>query len=174
MTQDSLVKEFNEFEKGLSENIANIVNGILQQKSDKKIYSIAFITTDDFYGIYVTSDYLEKDKAINIWESFEWQGAVYPKCMYQPLVDIVENNNEIDFTTPSDEKWQFAQTLISILNKHIQNISEDVFGKNGYKREDIIFFITMSDGDYVDAMLKESVKTFNSSETLKRYEINID
>ena len=32
----------------------------------------------------------------------------------------------------------------------------------------------MSDGDYVDEMLKESVKTFNSSETLKRYGINID
>ena len=44
----------------------------------------------------------------------------------------------------------------------------------GNKREDIIFFITMSDSDYVDEMLKESVKTFNSSETLKRYEINID
>jgi len=94
--------------------------------------------------------------------------------MYQPFVDIVENNNEIDFTTPSDEKWPFAQTLISKLNKHIQNISEDIFGKHGYKREDIVFFITMSDGDYVDEMLKESVKTFNSSETLKRYEINID
>ncbi len=60
---------------------------------------------------------------------------------------------EIDFCKPSDEKWIFAETLLSVLEKNIKEIPEEIFEKNGFRREDILFFATMGDGDYIEEML---------------------
>ena len=95
--------------------------------------------------------------------------GVYPDFLFQPLVDIVESCEDIDFCNPSDEKWEFAQTLLAVLEKNIKQIPDEIFLKNNFKREDILFFATMSDGDYIQEMLDASLKMFNTSETLERY-----
>ena len=100
---------------------------------------------------------------------FEWENGSNPDFLYQPLVDIVEADKEIDFCEPSDEKWNFAETLLSVLEKNIKEIPEEIFKKNGFKREDILFFATMGDGDYIEEMLEASVKMFNSPKTLEAY-----
>ena len=81
----------------------------------------------------------------------------------------MEADEEIDFCEPSDEKWNFAETLLSVLEKNIREIPEEIFEKNGFKREDILFFATMGDGDYIEEMLEASVKMFNSPKTLEAY-----
>lgn len=79
-----------------------------------------------------------------------------------PLVDIVDASKDIDFLNPSDEKWDFALTLLTVLEKNIKQIPEEVFQENGFTRKNIIFFATMGDGDYVQEMLDTSVEMFNS------------
>lgn len=46
--------------------------------------------------------------------------------------------------------------------KNIKNIPDKVFQKTGFKREDIIFFATMGDGDYMQKRFDTSVKMFNA------------
>lgn len=167
------MKEFSAFDRELEEGLPAVIEEILSTPSEDKVYSIAFVTTDDFYGFYVSYDYDAVDNPHNIWENFEWKQAIYPKFFYQTVVDIVENS-PIDFTKKSDEKWVFAQRLMTLLNKHIQALPLGVFEKYGYQKEDIVFFTTMSDGDYMEEMLVESAKLFNSPTTLEKYRISLD
>ena len=90
----------------------------MTQIKGEKACAISFITNDDFYGFYMSWDY-----NTDIDEYFEWENASYPDFSYQPLVDIVDADEEIDFCGPSDEKWNFAETLLSVLEKNIKAVS---------------------------------------------------
>ena len=155
---------FKEFSETCSKELPNEIDRILQHAKGEKACAIGFITTDDFYGFYIAWDYSTEIDAY-----FQWKNGSNPDFLYQPLVDIVEADEEIDFCEPSDEKWNFAETLLSVLEKNIQEIPEEIFEKNGFKREDILFFATMGDGDYVEEMLEASAKMFNSQKTLEAY-----
>lgn len=158
------IAKFEKFAQKCSKELPNEINKILIAAKGKKVCAIGFITTDDFYGFYLTWDYNN-----SIDEYYNWENGLEPEFLYQPLVDIVEACKEVDFCNPSDEKWEFAQNLLSVLRKSIKQIPDEIFQKNGVKREDILFFATMSDGDYVEEMLETSVKLFNTKETLKAY-----
>ena len=159
-------KKFEQFSQICSKKLANEIAKILNAAKGEEACAIGFITTDDFYGFYLTWN-----SSNRIEEYFEWEYGLEPDFLYQPLVDIVEHDKEIDFCRPSDGKWEFAKTLLSVLEENIRQIPDEIFLKNGFKREDILFFSTMSDGDYIQEMLDVSVKMFNAPETLKAYEI---
>ena len=82
-------------------------------------------------------------------------------------MDIVDGCKEIDFCNPSEEKWDFALTLLTTLEKIIKQIPDDIFLKNNFEKKNILFFSTMDTGDYMQEMLDESVKKFNTKETLE-------
>lgn len=167
------MSSFELFDLELKEQLPTVIEEILSQASTDRVYSVAFVTTDDFYGFYVSFDYDTLDNPHNIWEYFEWKQAIYPPFLYQTVVDIVEHST-IDFTRKSEEKWAFAQRLIALLTKHIQALPQKLFEKYGYQKEDILFFTTMSDGDYMGEMLVESVTQFNQSETIEKYQISLN
>lgn len=151
------IARFEKLDLECSRNLPDEINKILKKASGEKSCAIGFITTDDFYGMYLCWDYSE-----NITEYFQWENGSNPDFLYQPLVDIVDASKDIDFCNPSDEKWDFALTLLDVLEKNIKHIPDEVFESNGFKRKDVLFFATMSDGDYIQEMLDASVKMFNS------------
>lgn len=151
------ITRFENFDNECAINLSGEIEKILKTARGKETCAIGFITTDDFYGMYLTWNYTSK-----ITEYFEWENGAYPEFLYQNLVDVVDASKDIDFLNPSAKKWDFALTLLSVLEKNIKEIPEEVFQKNGFDRGDVIFFATMGDGDYVQEMLNESVKMFNS------------
>lgn len=158
------IVKFKEFSQKCSEELPDEIDKILQNAKGEKICSIGFITTDDFYGFYLSWDY-----NTDIAEYYNWKNGTNPDFLYQSLVDIVGACKEIDFCNPSDEKWNFAETLLFVLEKNIKEIPDEVFKKNGFRREDVLFFATMGDGDYIEEMIETSVKMFNAKETLEAY-----
>lgn len=161
-------QKFKEFNKQCSKELAGVIDEILKTENDKKVSAIGFITTDDFYGCYVSWDY----EGCDVDEYYDWEQGLYPAFLYQPLVDVVDASKEIDFLQKNEEKWNFALSLLTVLEENIKQIPDEVFSENHYKREDILFFATMSDGDYVDEMLQESIKMFNTEETINKHEID--
>lgn len=161
------IAKFEKFNQLCSEKLPNEINKILQSAKRKKACAIGFITTDDFYGFYLTWNYSN-----DVNEYYNWENGLEPDFLYQPVVDIVEDCNDIDFCAASDKKWEFAKTLLSVLKNAITNIPDEIFQNNNFRREDVLFFSTMGSGDYVNEMLNTSLKAFNSSETLKTYGIN--
>ncbi len=159
-------KMFEKFSEICSQKLPDEIDHILHAARGRNICSIGFITTDDFYGFYLTWNYSR-----NINEYYDWKQGLEPDFLYQPLVDIVDNCRDIDFCSPSDEKWEFAQTLLSVLEKNLKQIPDAIFQKNGFQREEVLFFSTMGDGDYIQEMLDSSLKLFNTPKTLKAYGI---
>lgn len=155
---------FDKFSQICSKKLPKEIEKILKKAKGQKACAIGFITVDDFYGFYLTWDY-----SSNINEYYAWGNSLTPAFLYKPLVDIVDACKDIDFCNPSEEKWAFAQTLLSVLEKNIKQLPDNIFHKNGFKREDILFFSTMGDGDYIQEMIDASVKMFNTPETLKTY-----
>lgn len=160
------ITKFKKFEQKCSKELSGEINKILQKARGKEYCAIGFITTDDFYGFYLSWDY---SNAID--EYYDWENGLSPDFLYQPLVDIVEDCTDIDLCNASDEKWDFALALLTVLEKNIKQLPDEVFRKNNFKREDILFFATMGSGDYIQEMLDTSVKMFNSQKTLEAYGI---
>lgn len=158
------ITKFEPFSQKCLKELPGEINKILEAARGKESCAIGFITTDDFYGCYLSWDYSK-----SIGEYYDWENGLEPDFLYQPLVDIVDACKDIDFCNPSDEKWEFAKTLLTVLGKNIQQLPDEIFEKNNFKREDILFFATMRDGDYIYEMMDESVKMFNSPETIEAY-----
>ncbi|MCM1244417.1 MAG: DUF4303 domain-containing protein [Roseburia sp.] len=148
--------KFEKFSDGCSKKLPDLIDKILQNNPERKVSAIGFITVDDFYGFYVTWD--DTNREINTY--YDWKPGLNPDFLYQPLVDVVDSCKEIDFTMPSDEKWEFAEALLTVLEKNIKQIPDEIFHKNNYRRDDICFFATM-EGDYTQEMLDASIKMFN-------------
>lgn len=158
---------FEKFRQECNEKLPKVIDAILSFGKEESLGAIGFITTDDFYGFYVTWDFGDD---LNIEEYDDWENDDISEdtdFLYQPLVDIVDACEEIDFCNPSEEKWDFACTLLATLGDIIKQLPDDIFLKNNFKRENILFFSTMDDGDYVQEMLDESVKRFHASGTLE-------
>lgn len=151
---------FEKFDQECSEKLADEISKILKAAEGKRACAVGFITTDDLQGFYLTWDYSSDIEAY-----FNWENGLTPDFLYQPLVDAVEACDDIDFCSPSKEKWEFVQALLAVLEKNIRQIPDDVFHKYGFKRADLLFFAAMGDGDYVQEMLELSVKMFNTRET---------
>ena len=156
---------FEKIDRACAENLADTVNEILSASKSETLHAIGFITVDDFYGFYLCWDYQNS----NVYENYDWKQSLDPDFLYQPLVDAVDACKDIDFLTASDEKWGFAEALLKVLEKNIKQIPNEVFQKNGYRREEILFFATMADGDYVQEMLDASIQMFNAPETIEAY-----
>lgn len=164
MRKETLDK-LEKFNQECSDNLAGAIDEILKAEKEKKISAIGFITTDDFYGFYLTWNYHNS----NIDEYYDWKQSTYPAFLYQPLVDAVDACKEIDLCNKSEEKWGFAKAILTILEKNIKQIPDEVFQRNNYRREELLFFAAMSDGDYIEEMLDTSVKMFNTLETMEAY-----
>ena len=122
------ITKFTKFDQICSEKLPNEIDKILKEAKGEKVCAIGFITTDDFYGFYLSWDY-----SSNIDEYYDWKNGMEPNFLYQPLVDVVDACQEIDFCNPSEEKWNFAQNLLAVLEKNIKQISDEIFRKNGFK-----------------------------------------
>ena len=148
---------FEKFRNECNQNLPKVVDEILSTGKHEKRCAVGLITTDDFYGFYITWDF---GNDIDTGEYFEWAPddiSTDTDFLYQPLVDIIDSCEDIDFCSPSKEKWDFAVSLLT------------VFLKNDFKREDVLFFATMGDGDYIYEMLDTSTKMFNVKETLETF-----
>ncbi|MCI8554233.1 MAG: hypothetical protein HFJ80_04730 [Clostridiales bacterium] len=161
--------KFEKFKKECNQHLPKVVDEILSTGKHKNQCAIGLITTDDFYGFYVTWNFGDD---IDTGEYFEWEPddiSANTDFLYQPLVDIVDSCKDIDFCSPSKEKWDFAVSLLTVLQEVIKQLPDDIFHKNNFKREDILFFATMGDGDYIYEMLDTSAKMFNSQEALETF-----
>lgn len=161
--------KFEKFRNEYDENLPKVVDEILSTGKHENLCAIGLITTDDFYGFYVTWDFGDD---IDIVECSEWTPddiSADTNFLYQPLVNIVDNCEDIDFCNPSEEKWDFAVSLLTVLQEVIKQLPDEIFQKNNFKREDVLFFATMGDGDYIDEMLDTSTKMFNAQEALDTF-----
>ncbi len=59
-------------------------------------------------------------------------------------------------------------------SKNLAGSVDEIFQKNNFRREDVLFFATMADGDYIEEMLEASIKMFNLPETIEAFGVKND
>lgn len=163
------LQKFEIFRNECNQNLPKVVDEILGTCKHENRCAVGLITTDDFYGFDVTWNY---GNDIDTGKYFEWAPdniSADTNFLYQPLVDIVDSCKDIDFCSPSKEKWDFAVSLLTVLQEVIKNLPDEIFQKNNFKREDVLFFATMGDGDYIYEMLDTSIRMFNAQEALEAF-----
>lgn len=163
--------KFEKFKNECNQNLPKVVDEILSTGKHENRCAIGLITTDDFYGFYVTWDF---GNDIDTGEYYEWTPddlSADTNFLYQSLADIVDNCEDIDFCSPSKEKKDFAVSLLTVLQEVIKQLPDEIFQKNNFKREEVLFFATMGDGDYIYEMLDASAKMFNTQEVLEVFRV---
>lgn len=163
--------KFMNFDNALKEKFNDAISEILKSGNDKQIYTIGFITTDDFYGFYIPYDYVGSNGEMNIDEFYEWTHAYKSSddFMYKSVIEVIDAT-DFDFTaSKTKDKWTVATALMNILAKHIKAIPNEVFTATGHNREDIFFFATQGDGNYMDEMYVTSRDLFNSRATIEKF-----
>lgn len=163
------VRKFEKFRNECNHNLSKVVDEILSTGRHENRCAIGLVTTDDFYGFYVTWNF---GNDVDAGKYFEWVPddiSADTSFLYQSLVDIVDSCEGIDFCSPSKEKWDFAVSLLTVLQEVIKQIPDEIFQKNNFKKENVFFFATMGDGDYTYEMLDTSAKMFNTQKTLEAF-----
>lgn len=60
-------------------------------------------------------------------------------------------------------------SLLTVLQEVIVQLPDKIFLKNNFKRENVLFFATMGDGDYINEMLDASLRMFNAQEVIEAF-----
>ena len=106
------IKQFEPFDKVCSEHLAGVIDKILSEERKESACAIGFITTDDFYGFYLTWHPGNDTKGCESWEK-----ALYPDFLYTPLVEIVDACDDIDFCKESDKNGNLHRHCFLYLKK---------------------------------------------------------
>ena len=62
-------------------------------------------------------------------------------------------------------------SLLTVLQQVIGSLPNEIFAHNNFKKEDVLFFATMGDGDYIYKMLDASIRMLNTQKTLEAFGI---
>ena len=163
--------KFEKFDNELEEKFNDVISEILKSGNGKQVYTIGFITTDDFYGFYIPYDYMGDNKEMNIDDFYEWSHEYESNdgFMYKSVVNVIETT-DIDFTaSKTKDKWMIATALMNIIAKHIKAIPDEIFTDTGHNREDVFFFATQGDGNYMNEMYVTSRYLFNNPATIEKF-----
>ena len=89
---------FEKFREGLAAHLPGAIDEILKKEKGSDFCEIGFMTTDDFYGCFITWD-----TSGCIDEYFDWDQQLEPETdfLYQPLVEVVDACKDIDLCTAS-------------------------------------------------------------------------
>lgn len=172
---------FDKFKSELRVAMPQLLSEIMSSHNGK-VYAIAFVTTDDFYGMYVAFETVEnyentptgRKNAYRRWSCNEWGYSDkelptdFNHALYENMVQVVDSYDEPNLMNPSPEKWAFAQAFIQSLGDALESVPDSIFETHDYSRHDIVFYTTMSDGDYMREMMKESVMQYNCAPTITK------
>lgn len=71
------ITKFAKFDQICANELSVEIDKILREAKGKEMCAVAFITTDDFYGFYLSWDYSN-----HINEYYDWQNGLEPDFLY--------------------------------------------------------------------------------------------
>lgn len=183
-------KIYDKISKKLYKAIKKDTKRVLKEMEDEKLYSVALVTDSDCITLFMalnTYEYLEtadedyievvkddlseedlkkiddEEVCLTKWLPDEWG---YSDGENSELVKISQLLSKRESTNPDEyakHKSLFFDTVISVFKKLIE---EEIFGENS---EEITYFISTTDGDYIYELENYSAKLLNSEERYEQF-----
>lgn len=183
-------KFFDKIQMKLTKAIVSDAKRIMKEIDGEEIYSVALVTDSDGISVFMalnTKEYLEQadeefvemaaedlsEDAINRykegtlsftkWTPDEWGYSDGDNSKLNKISEMLFKKERENSQEYANSKKLFYE---SVINAFKNAISTKCFGKN---MEDIIYFITLSDGEEMDEITKYSAKILNSEEKYQNF-----
>lgn len=83
-------------------------------------------------------------------------------------------NGISEFLRETDQAFHFRDDLIKIMAKAVNETEDELFGQFGQRKENIVFFVSMTDDDSAEELENQSVvqmtEAKRAAEFMRRYE----
>ena len=174
---------FNKLETELYNAIKADMAHILAHVGNEKIYSVALVTDEDCISLYLaanTSEYLRKKDLDNLkfmrqylseekiravedgtdsltrWAPAEWGYSAGTESKLAAVSKLLFEQEERNLAEYAKSKPLFFETISSALKRAIDEKTANA--------ADVTFFITLSDGDGIEAIENHSAQILNSAD----------
>lgn len=154
----------NEFEERFRAGFSEDFKSILEEVKNEKVYSCAFGTDSDFVTLFLavnTEESLAKHiinmKAQGLCDSKEDENYYrWGFCEYQ-YGDATHLNHISKFLYATENVLDHKDEMIKIMAKVVNETDDALFNQFGQSKEDIIFFVSMTDDDMAEELEDQSV-----------------
>ncbi|OBA04449.1 hypothetical protein A9P44_17990 [Paenibacillus polymyxa] len=171
----------NEFEERFRTGFLDDLKSILEEVKDEKVYACAFGTDSDFVTLFVAVNteeslvrHITNMKAQDLCNSKE--DEIYYRwglSEYQ-YGDTTHLNHISKFLYATDNVLDYKDEMIKIMAKVVIGTDDVLFTQFGQSKEDITFFVSMTDDDMAEELENQSVIQMTNAKLvdgfLRRYQ----
>lgn len=181
---------FESIEPKIYKAIKKEMKYILKKIGNEKLYSIALVTDEDCISVYLAANtfeflrkkdldilkimkqYLSEDEirgvengsySLTKWIPADWGYSDGKNSGLNKISELLFEQEANNPTEYEKNKHLFFETITSVLKRLIK---ENVFGSH---TNDIIFFITLSDGDGIYEIENHSTQQLNTAEVYEKF-----
>ncbi|MEK5465673.1 DUF4303 domain-containing protein [Paenibacillus sp. FSL R7-0210] len=173
-----------EFEQRIREGLVADLEAILAEVAHEKVYVCAIGTDSDFVTLFLavnteqslarhiadmTSEGLCDDAETELY--YKWAISEFQYGEHSHF------NHISRFLYAEDNVYQYKDEMVKIIAKVVNETKDDLFTKYNQTKEDITFFVSMTDDELAEELENESVALMTNpelvSEFLARYDAEI-
>ncbi|SCW62352.1 protein of unknown function [Paenibacillus tianmuensis] len=170
-----------QFEEHFRASFLEDLKGTLEKARDERVYACAFGTDSDFITLFL---------AVNTEESLARHIAAMKKkdlcsseedeIYYRWGISEYQYGDESHFNHISkllyavENAYDYKDQLVAIIARVVQETDEAIFTQYGQSKENIVFFVSMTDDEMAEELENETVVLMTKPELaadfLKRYD----
>ncbi|CAH1205890.1 DUF4303 domain-containing protein [Paenibacillus sp. JJ-223] len=170
-----------QFEERFRASFVEDLKRTLEQTRNERVYACAFGTDSDFVTLFLavnTEESLARHiadmKKKGLCNSKEDEIYFRWGCSEYQYGDDTHFNDISKLLYAVENAYDYKDQLIEIIARVVQETEPSVFAEYGQSKEDIVFFVSMTDDDQAEELENESVALMTRPELiegfLKRYE----
>ena len=174
------------FKNKFREEIAVFMQRFLSEVKNEKVFAIAFVTDDFFETLYCVLNTEEKFQQYLIdhpdyarykgqkWAANEWGYGDNnledsPFGSFYEILRKLSQELDLPYNMHDERKQKFIKAFIEAIAEGVLSIPDKVFTENNQIRENIIFFVSISDNNYTETLEDESAKLMNNKDIYNNF-----
>ncbi|MEK5032405.1 DUF4303 domain-containing protein [Paenibacillus sp. FSL R7-0302] len=170
-----------EFEQRIREGFVADLEAILAEVAHEKVYVCAIGTDSDFVTLFLavnteqslarhiadmTSEGLCDDAETELY--YKWGISEFQYGEHSHF------NHISRFLYAEDNVYQYKDEMVNIIAKVVNETKDDVFTKYNQTKEDITFFVSMTDDELAEELENESVALMTNPELVPEFMARYD
>lgn len=153
-----------EFERRVREGFLQDLEHILSQVAHEKVYACAFGTDGDFITLFLavnTEESLARHitdmKSKGLCDDAESEIYYRWSCSEFQYGEESHFNHISRLLYATEHTYQYKDEMVNILAKVVRETNEELFAQYGQVKEDITFFVSMTDDELAEELENQSV-----------------
>lgn len=158
-----MINFLKEFEEKFKQEFYNDIKNLLEKISNEKVYACAFGTDSDFSTLFLAINTEESlKKHITDMENeglcnSQEDKIYYRWCLSEFKYGNAHFNHIYKLLNSTENVSDYKDKIVEIIAKTVLSTDSEVFKQYGQLKEDITFFVSMTDDDMAEELENQSV-----------------